>query len=68
MTLSFASGRAFGEDPVTRLMVLAELGAQVNLDDLSKPAAYFREAIDKYWSEETFETTVHVGCAVATKG
>jgi SAM-dependent methyltransferase len=61
-TLRFDGGRGFFEDPVTRLMLLPEF--RVNLamgDEVDKPFAYVREAIDKYWSDATFELTVNVG-------
>jgi SAM-dependent methyltransferase len=61
--LPFDSGRALFEDPITRLLVLPELRASLNLSDLEEPLKYVREAIDKYWSEGRFELTVNVGCA-----
>lgn len=66
-TLSFQSGRAFIEDPVTRLMILPDLRASISAEEFAKPVAYLRDAIDKYWSEEAFELTVHVGCATGTR-
>jgi SAM-dependent methyltransferase len=59
----FQSGRAFFEDPIARLLVLPELKASLAVDDIDKPLAYVREAIDKYWSEGTFPLTLNVGCA-----
>lgn len=66
-TLTFDSGRAFMEDPVTRLLILPELSLSLGGGDLEKPLAYARDAIDKYWSEGKFELTVNVGCASARK-
>jgi len=65
--LDFAGGRAFFEDPITRLVVMPELRvggvvetpAHKPLDPLS----YVRDAIDKYWSGNTFEMTVNVAVA-----
>ncbi|MGC4092319.1 MAG: hypothetical protein QM756_31435 [Polyangiaceae bacterium] len=63
--LSFDSGRAFIEDPISRLLILPELRGWLGKDDLEKPLAYVRDAIDKYWSETKLELTVSVGCASA---
>ncbi len=65
--LGFDSGRAFAEDPVTRLMLVPELEAMLGLEQLSTPLRYAYDAIDKYWSEATFELTLNVGCASARK-
>ncbi len=66
-TLKFSGGRAFFEDPVTRLLIMPELGVNVGLAGASQasvdPMSYVRDAIDKYWSSETFEMTVNVGVA-----
>lgn len=62
-TLPFDSGRAFLEDPVTRLFILPELRAWLGSVDLDKPLGYVRDAIDKYWSEGKFEMTLNIGCA-----
>jgi SAM-dependent methyltransferase len=61
--LRFQSGRDFFEDPIARLLILPEVRLNLNLADADKPLAYVREAIDKYWSDGTFELTVNVGCA-----
>lgn len=66
-TLVFDSGRAFVEDPVTRLLVLPDVGRQLGGIDLKKPLDYLRDAIDRYFSEGRFELTVNVGCASARK-
>jgi SAM-dependent methyltransferase len=63
--LPFDSGRAFMEDPVTRLQILPELRMWLGEHDLKKPLDYVRDAIDKYWSEAKLELTVNVGCASA---
>lgn len=64
-TLRFAGGRGFFEDPVTRLLLLpelgVELGAAVDPKRAVDPLAYVRDAIDKYWSGGDFEVTVNVG-------
>jgi SAM-dependent methyltransferase len=59
-SLGFQGGRAFCEDPVTRLVFLPEFA--VSLEDLDAPLAYVRDAIDKYWSDATFSLSVSVGC------
>ena len=64
-TLTFPNGRAFVEDPASRLLILPELQAQSRGHALEKPLAYVRDAIDKYWSDGDFELTLHVGCASA---
>jgi SAM-dependent methyltransferase len=66
-TLAFQSGRDFFEDPITRLLILPEVRLNLDLDDMEKPLAYVREAIDKYWSEGAFELTVNVGCATGRR-
>ncbi|MCA9627328.1 MAG: class I SAM-dependent methyltransferase [Myxococcales bacterium] len=65
--LGFDSGRAFAEDPVTRLMLVPEFEAMLELDQLSAPLRYVYDAIDKYWSEAKFELTLNIGCASARK-
>jgi len=59
-TLRFDSGRQLFEDPLTRLMLLPEFRVNLNMPD-DRPFSYVREAIDKYWSDGTFELTVNVG-------
>lgn len=66
-TLSFDSGRAFIEDPVSRLMIIPEVRTWLEINDLKKPLEYVRDAIDKYWSEGKLELTLNVGCASARK-
>jgi SAM-dependent methyltransferase len=66
-TLSFQSGRDFFEDPIARLLVLPELRFDLKLEDPEKALVYVREAIDKYWSEGTFDLTVNVGCATGRR-
>jgi SAM-dependent methyltransferase len=66
-TLAFQSGRDFFEDPVARLLVLPEVRLNLGLDDPDKAFAYVRDAIDKYWSDGTFELTVNVGCATGRR-
>ena len=59
-TLRFDSGRQLFEDPATRLMLLPEFRVNLHMPD-DRPFSYVREAIDKYWSDGTFELTVNVG-------
>jgi hypothetical protein len=66
-TLAFQSGRDFFEDPIARLIVLPELRLDLQLEDPERALSYVREAIDKYWSDGSFELTVNVGCATARK-
>jgi SAM-dependent methyltransferase len=66
-SLTFDSGRAFVEDPVSRLLILPEVRAWIGVDDVAKPLAYVRDAIDKYWSEGKLELSLNVGCASARK-
>lgn len=65
--LLFDSGRAFIEDPVSRLLIIPELKTWLSTADLGKPLDYVRDAIDRYWSEGKLELTLHVGCASARK-
>ncbi len=66
-TVTFPNGRAFLEDPITRLLLLPEFRKNLEMEDLAKPFGYVREAIDKYWSEGEFELSVNVGCATARR-
>jgi SAM-dependent methyltransferase len=66
-SLTFDSGRAFVEDPVSRLLVLPEVKAWIGVEDVAKPLSYVRDAIDKYWSEGKLELSLNVGCASARK-
>jgi SAM-dependent methyltransferase len=65
--LSFDSGRAFVEDPVSRLLIIPEVRTWLAINDLQKPLEYVRDAIDKYWSEGKLELSLNVGCASARK-
>lgn len=65
--LPFDSGRAFVEDPISRLLILPEIRAWLAFDDIHRPLDYVRDAIDKYWSEGKLELTLNVGCASARK-
>ena len=65
--LPFDSGRAFVEDPVTRLQIMPELRSWLGDHDLKQPLEYVRDAIDKYWSEGKLELSLNVGCASARK-
>jgi ubiquinone/menaquinone biosynthesis C-methylase UbiE len=67
ITLSFDSGRAFVDDPVTRLLVLPDLQASMGGADLHGPAEYVANAIDKYWAQRPFDVVVKVGAASARK-
>jgi SAM-dependent methyltransferase len=62
-TVPFRSGRDFFEDPIARLLILPELRLHYGLDETDKALGYVRDAIDKYWSDGTFELTLNVGCA-----
>ncbi|MDP9036868.1 MAG: class I SAM-dependent methyltransferase [Myxococcota bacterium] len=72
-TLCFQSGRDFFEDPVARLLILPQLAQGMALGDggegsrRDRAFAYVRDAIDKYWSESTFDLTVNVGCATGRR-
>ena len=66
-TLEFPSGRAFFEDPIARLVVLPELRRDLRLQNVERAFFYVRDAIDKYWSDDTFELSVTVGCATGRR-
>jgi ubiquinone/menaquinone biosynthesis C-methylase UbiE len=66
-SIAFDSGRAFVEDPVSRLLIQPELRTEFGIDDLTRPLEYVRDAIDKYWSEAKFELSLNVGCASARR-
>jgi SAM-dependent methyltransferase len=63
VSLAFRSGRDLMEDPIMRLLVLPDIWATLAVEDVEAPMHYVEEAINRYWSEETFELTVNVGCA-----
>jgi len=67
LSIAFPSGRAFAEDPITRLMLVPEFRVNLGLADLTKPLEYVRDAVDKYWSEGGFEMSVNVGCVTARR-
>lgn len=62
VSLSFSGGRAFTEDPVTRLFVVPETMAYARADDIHAPLAYVGDAVTKYWSKRPFQ----LGLVVAT--
>lgn len=66
-TLRFDGGKAFFEDPITRFVLLPEFRLNLAMDDVARPFAYVRDAIDKYWSDAPFELTVHVGCVAGRR-
>jgi SAM-dependent methyltransferase len=65
--LAFAGGRAFIEDPTTRLLIVPELEAALGHFDLTSPLAYVCDAIDSYWAETDFALSVKIGCASARR-
>ncbi len=68
LELKFDSGRAFADDPVTRLQLVPDLCVELELSDFALPLAYLRDAIDRYWSEHEFGLVVNVGCASGRRG
>jgi SAM-dependent methyltransferase len=67
VSLPFESGRAFTEDPVTRLFVIPDFQAYMGIDTFEDPLRYLNEAIGKYWSNRPFEVGLVVGTASARK-
>ena len=65
LAIPFPNGRAFVEDPITRLMLVPEFQRNLGIQDLAAPLDYVREAVDKYWSDGSFELSVNVGCVIA---
>jgi SAM-dependent methyltransferase len=63
LALTYKSGRDFFEDPVTRLLLLPEFRSNLSLGDVDAAFTYVRGAIDRYWSDSSFELTIQVGCA-----
>jgi SAM-dependent methyltransferase len=67
-SLRFPGGRAFLEDPISRLLLIPEFRRSLGpyydnaaYAQVVDPFRYVGEAIDKYWSDGTFEMTVSVG-------
>ncbi|WP_437674679.1 class I SAM-dependent methyltransferase [Sorangium sp. So ce131] len=69
IAVSFDSGREFLEDPISKLMVLPEATAMLDLEPqiIDSMLKYLHHAVSKYWSEGVFELTVNVGCASARR-
>ena len=69
IAISFASGRDLVEDPIWRLMVLADMAEILPADAplLQTAFRYVEDAIQKYWSEGVLELTINVGCASGRK-
>lgn len=67
VTLSFESGRAFTDDPTTRILILPELRGGMKAEAFDEPLHYLNDAIGKYWSRRDFELAVVVGTASARK-
>jgi SAM-dependent methyltransferase len=65
--LRFRSGRDFFEDPVARLLIVPEVKRHHRLEDPESAFLYVQDAIDKYWSESTFELTVNIGCVTGRR-
>ena len=65
--LQFPGGRAFIEDPTTRLLIISDLELALSGFDLGAPLAYVCEAIDRYWAESEFGLSVKIGCASARR-
>lgn len=65
--LMFDSGRAFIEDPASRLLILPEVRSWLGTADLKEPLGYVRDAVDKYWSETQLGLSLSIGCASARK-
>lgn len=66
-TLSFESGRAFVEDPVTRLLIVPDLEAHLGTSELDAAFSYVSDAIDKYWAHRKFRLSVNIGAASARR-
>ena len=66
-TLEFEGGRAFVEDPVTRLFVVPELCAYIGIELSPRALDHVALAIDKYWAGRPFPLEVRVGAASARK-
>lgn len=69
IAVSFDNGRAFLEDPISKLMVIPEATAMLDLEPeiIDSMLQYLHHAISKYWSEGAFELTVNVGCVSARR-
>lgn len=66
-SIVFSQARELFEDPAIRLLVLPELKASLGGGELDAPLRYVREAIEKYWSEGSFELSLTMGCVSARK-
>jgi SAM-dependent methyltransferase len=73
-SLRFPHGRAFLEDPISRLLLIPDFRRSLSpyYDNAAyahvvDPFRYVGDAIDKYWSDGTFEMTVSVGVVTGRK-
>lgn len=66
-SLSFANGRAFFEDPAVRFCILPDLALHHSIAAPERPLAYIKEAIDKYFSDRSFELSLHIGCVTGRR-
>lgn len=67
VSLSFETGRAFTDDPVTRLLVFPELQTQMGVANLDDQIRYLNDAISRYWADQEFHLAVVIGTASARK-
>lgn len=69
IAISFDSGRDLVDDPIWRMMVLADMAAILPAEAplLSTAFKYAEDAIQKYWSEGVLELTINVACASGRK-
>lgn len=65
-TLEFKNGRDFLEDPVCKLVLFPETERLLRLS-LGTSLDYVRMAIDRYWSSESFELGLSLGCVSARR-
>lgn len=65
LAVPFATGKAFAQSPVSRLVVGPDLGELLAVDPAlrDRAVAYAADAIGKYWSESAFELAVNLGGA-----
>lgn len=65
--LAFDSGRAFANDPAVQALIWPQLTCWLGGVSLEPARDYVAKAIDKYWSEASFELTVHIAALSARK-
>lgn len=67
VSIPFRNARDFFESPATRLLILPDVRAPLEVAGDVNALSYVREAITKYWSDTDFELSINIASATARK-